>query len=127
MDFISKHQNEFEFINELTNHIKNKFPEYSVDYEMIFDRFRPDIYIKKHSREQNIVIEIKKIRNENYSSLPFSTIIQLEEYKRYFEGDRIILITFPKINKLMEDKLKQLNIEVIINPNTFQEIIDKIK
>ncbi|WP_369013474.1 hypothetical protein [Flavobacterium anhuiense] len=126
MDFISKQQNEFEFINQLTNRIKHKFPDYSVDYEMIFDRLRPDIYINKHNNEQNIIIEIKKFRTENYSSLPFSTIIQLEDYKKHFDDHRIILITFVKINKLMEHKLKELNIEVIINPNTFTEITEKI-
>ena len=126
MDFISKQQNEFGFINQLTNRIKHKFPDYSVDYEMIFDRLRPDIYINKHNNEQNIIIEIKKFRTENYSSLPFSTIIQLEDYKKHFDDHRIILITFVKINKLMEHKLKELNIEVIINPNTFTEITEKI-
>ena len=70
------------------------------------------------------MIELKYANN--YSSLPFSTLTQLEDYKRNIPNSKFILISFSDINELMREKLKELDIKALVNPD-IDTVINEIK
>lgn len=117
-----KSYDEFTFISELSEKIERQFPNYILHKEYKVGRFRTDIYLENIQR--NILIEVKMLKN--YSSLPFSTLIQLEDYKLSFKNTQIVLISFSFINNMMLEKLRLMNVLIINNPKTFEEIINKI-
>ena len=117
-----KSYDEFTFISELSEKIERQFPNCILHKEYKIGRFRTDIYIE--NSQQNIVIEVKMLKN--YSSLPLSTLSQLEDYKISFKNAKIVLITFSFINYIMLEKLRVMNILIINNPRSFEEIINKI-
>lgn len=113
---------ELTFVRELSQKIKNQYPNCILKQEHKVGRLRPDLYIDNGF--ENFVIEVKMHRN--YSSMPFSTLIQLEDYKNSFLNAQIILISFSHINTMMLKKMKEMNILNINNPTSFEEIISKI-
>jgi len=117
----STYINELEYIKKLYDEIIAAFPEYRVYTEKKYDSLRPDISIENENF--NIIIEVKNARN--YSSLPFSTLMQLEDYKN-IPNSNVILISLSEVNKLMEDKLKEMDIKTFIKPN-FKSIIKYLK
>lgn len=118
----SKNINELEYIQNLISEITLAFPNYNVYAEKKYGKFRPDISIE--NVDSNIIIEIKNSRN--YSSLPFSTIIQLEDYKLNIPNSEIILISLSDINELMKEKLNEMEIKTFIKPD-FNSIIKYLK
>jgi len=113
---------ELNFVRELSQKIKNLYPNYILKQEYKIGRYRPDLYIENGLK--NFVIEVKM--HKNYSSLPFSTLIQLEDYKNSFLNAQIILISFSHINIMMSNKMREMDILNINNPSSFDEIINKI-
>jgi hypothetical protein len=113
---------EFTFVRELTEKLLQAYPNYKIYAEKRYGRFIPDISIDRTS--DKIIIEVKNARN--YSTLPFSTLTQLEDYKNNIPDSKVILISFSNINDLMKEKLKELDIKTYINPD-YETIINDLK
>lgn len=117
-----KNFDEFTFVRELTEKLLQAYPNYKVYVEKRYGRFIPDISIDR--TKDKIIIEVKNARN--YSTLPFSTLTQLEDYKNNIPECKLILISFSNINELMQQKLNELDIHSFINPD-FDTIINYLK
>jgi hypothetical protein len=70
-----KYFNEHTFINELYSRIVTAFPQNVIERDSRFEGYSADIAIKKNNG-QNIIIEVRNA--SSYSSLPFSTLVQLQ-------------------------------------------------
>lgn len=117
-----KNFDEFTFIRELIEKIVNIYPNYNVFQEKRYGKLIPDISIERTN--DTIIIEVKNAKN--YSSLPFSTLIQLEDFKNNIPDSRVVLISFSNINELMKEKLNEMNIKAFINPD-YDTIIEYLK
>ena len=117
-----KNFTEFTYLKELADKISNEFPQEQVESEKRYGRLIPDLSVK--SGDKTILIEVKYTRN--YRSLPFSTLTQLEDYKRNIPNSELILISFSNINELMREKLKELDIITLVNPD-IDTVINEIK
>lgn len=117
-----KNFNEFTYLKELADKISSELPQERVESEKRYGRLTPDLTIR--SGDKTILIELKYANN--YSSLPFSTLTQLEDYKRNIPNSKFILISFSDINELMREKLKELDIKALVNPD-IDTVINEIK
>ena len=117
-----KNFDEFTFVLELNEKLLQAYPNYKIYAEKRYGSFIPDISIDR--TRDKIIIEVKNARN--YSTLPFSTLKQLEDYKNNIPDSKIILISFSNINDLMKEKLKELDIKTYINPD-YETIINDLK
>lgn len=117
-----KNFDEFTFVHELVNKISQTYPAYRVYLEKRFGNLTPDITIDRPNG--TVIIEVKNAKH--YSTLPFSTLRQLENYRNSIPDSKIFLISFSKINELMKQKLRELQIESFINPD-FETIIKRLR
>ncbi|MEO4005014.1 hypothetical protein [Flavobacterium sp. CAU 1735] len=114
--------NEFDYIQKLYRKIISEFPDYNVFIEKKYDKYRPDISIE--FKNKVLLFEVKNSRS--YSSLPFSTILQLEDYKTNIPNSEVVLISLSSINEILQQKLNDIEIQTLVKPQ-FETIIDFIK
>lgn len=119
---MEKLYDELEYIDKLYREILKEFPDRQVYKEKKYNQYRPDISIEKYNKK--ILIEIKD--SKNYSSLPFSIIMQLQDYKTNIPNSEIILISLSSINSLLNNTLNELGIKAFIKPE-FITIINYLK
>jgi hypothetical protein len=114
--------NENKFIDKLKEKLNIVYPNYKVYVNKKFGRLTPDMTIDR--KNDKVIIEVKDAKS--YSSLPFSTLLTLEDFKSNIPDHKLILVSFSNINDLMKSKLDELGIKTYIKPD-FENLVEELK